>query len=98
MASGIQPIKSIDTSDLARKGELIYQQELKDLLEKTHLGKFCAIEVDSKDYFLGDTPVEASAYARKKYPDKVFYLVKIGSPAVYTMSNHFKETSYGSVF
>ncbi|MFW0859482.1 MAG: hypothetical protein AAGB97_04780 [Dehalococcoidia bacterium] len=40
--------------------------------------KFVAIEVDSDDYFIGDTSVEASRKARSKYPGKVFYLGRIG--------------------
>jgi hypothetical protein len=36
------------------------------------------IEVDSGDYFIGDTGVEASKKARKRYPDKVFFQGKIG--------------------
>ena len=36
------------------------------------------IEVDSGEYFLGDTSVEADKKARAKYPGKVFFGGKIG--------------------
>lgn len=98
MDNNLKPLISIDASELAKKGEEIYQKELKNKLEKDNYGKFVAIEVESKDYFLGETSIEASSKARKKHPDKIFYLVKIGFPAVFTMSNHFKTTSYGSIF
>ena len=98
MDKNIKPAISINPSELSRKGEEIYQNELKGKLEKEHIGKFVAIEVESKDYFLADSPVEANQKAKNKYPNKVFYMIKIGFPAVYTMSHHFKSSSYGSLF
>ena len=94
----VKPIIPVDTSLLARKGEQIYQNELTEKLEKEHIGRFVAIEVESKEYFLGDNQIDALTLARKKFPTKVFYLVKIGFPAVVTMSRRFTPTSYGSIF
>ena len=73
----------VDTRRLGEKGEEIYRR-LKDKLEPEYKGKLVAIDVDSGDYFLGNTLREADTQARIKYPDKVFYAVKIGYPAVYT--------------
>ena len=42
-----------------------------------------AIEVESGEYFVGETLTEADAKAREKYPDRVFYVVRVGRPAVY---------------
>ncbi|MEW6096022.1 MAG: hypothetical protein AB1567_05805 [bacterium] len=70
----------VDTRRFAEKGKEIYK-ELKDKLEPEYKGKLVAI--DSGDYFLGNTLREAAAQARAKYSDKVFYVVKIGYPAVY---------------
>ena len=52
-------------------------------LEKEHRGEIVAIEVGTDDYFLGKRGIEAITKARKKYPNAVFYLVKIGFPAVH---------------
>lgn len=97
MSTSIKPIPSINTTEIARIGEQIYQNELKEKLEKENVGKFVAIEVESKDYFIGVTQTEATLKAKKKYPDKIFYMVKIGFPAVITMSSRFIPTPYGSV-
>lgn len=98
MSTSIKPIPSINTTEIARIGEQIYQNELKEKLEKENIGKFVAIEAESKDYFIGVTQTEATLKAKKKYPDKIFYMVKIGFPAVITMSSRFIPTPYGSVF
>jgi len=98
MTSKIQPLPNINPAEIARKGEEIYQRELKAKFEKTHFGKYIAIEVDSGEYFLGENQIDVSSKAKKKFPDKITYLIKIGYPAVVTMSHHFKPPSYGSIF
>jgi len=75
-------IKVINKAEMAAKGESIYAT-LKEKLEKEHRGKFVAIEVDSGDYFLGRTLQEADKKARQKYPDRVFYVIRIGRRAVW---------------
>jgi hypothetical protein len=40
-----------------------------------------AFEIESGDYFTGRTGSEAVTEAKKKYPDKTFYLARVGSRA-----------------
>jgi len=76
------PVLISDPRAIAAKGKAIYEQ-LREELEKKHLGHFVAIEVESGEYFVGETLTEADARAREKYPARVFYVVRIGRPAVY---------------
>ena len=71
-----------DTRQIATKGKAIYQR-LQAELEEKYLGRFVAIEVESGDYFVGETLTETDASAREKYPDRVFYVVRVGRPTVY---------------
>lgn len=64
------------------RGKQIYQK-FKDSLERQYKGKIVAIEIDSEEYFLGETEHEAINKARQKFPEKVFYIVKIGYPVVH---------------
>ncbi len=66
---------------IARKGEGIYHARLKKLLEPKYHGWYVAIEVESGDYFLGQTTVEALEKAEKEHPAKKFYIIKVGFPA-----------------
>jgi hypothetical protein len=68
------------SEDIARRAEQIYQERLKEELERTHRDEFLAIEPDSGDYFLGPTFSAASAAAHKVYPDRVAYVLRIGHP------------------
>jgi hypothetical protein len=63
-------------------GKEIYNR-IRERLEPEHKGEIVAIEVDSGEYFLGRTVTEATSEARRKHPDKVFYFVRVGFPAVY---------------
>ncbi|MDI6792965.1 MAG: hypothetical protein QME81_08885 [bacterium] len=71
--------------EMAEKGRAVYRR-IKDELEKEHKGELVAIDVDSGDYFLGETPIEATTKGREKYPDKSFYVMRIGHRAVYHFS------------
>lgn len=72
----------VNEEELSSKGKQIYER-IKDVLEPGHKGEICAIEVDSGDYFLASSVIEATKEGRKKYPDRVFYFVRIGFPVVH---------------
>jgi hypothetical protein len=66
--SDIQDNKPLLTpKQVARKGEQIYQEKLKSILEPKESGKFVTIELNSGEYFLGDSLLEALQRARQKY-------------------------------
>jgi len=69
---------NINVQELTRKGEEIYQQELKADLEQRNIGGYVAIEVESRRHFVGTTKEEAVAEAKKEYPNKIFFVRRIG--------------------
>ena len=76
-------VPAVNKERLVAQGEALYQQRLKSQLDPTYHGQIVAIEVESGDYFIGKSVTEAARKAREKYPEKVFYFVKIGFPAVH---------------
>lgn len=70
----------IDKETFAEKGEAIFRS-IEEKLKPEHLGKVVAIEIETGDYFLGRTGSEAVEEARKKYPNKIFYLARVGARA-----------------
>jgi hypothetical protein len=70
-------------SQMAKRGKKIYQQKIKRMLEKDHQGEIVAIEVESGDYFLGKTVIEAADKGKKRHPQKGFYFIRIGHKAVH---------------
>ncbi len=78
----MEKVKIINKDELVDKGEEIYRK-IRDKLEPEHKGEFVAIEVGSGEYFLGKSPQIADGKASEKYPDKIFYLVRIGRRAAF---------------
>lgn len=56
--------------------------QIKERLERDHHGEFVMIEVDSGDYFVGESQRQAYSKAHSAYPDKAFHCIRIGYPAV----------------
>ncbi len=78
-------VKDIDINTISIKGEDIYSKKYKKKLEKTAKGKIAAIEVESGDIFIGDSAMQAAMFAREKYPEKIFYFIRIGYPALHSI-------------
>jgi|SRR3989344_2614035 len=79
-------IKNADLEKIATQGSLIYQS-VKTKYEENDMGKFLAIDIDSRDLYLASTSAEAVIAARKEHPGKAFYVTKIGFDAAETMAN-----------
>lgn len=85
-------IKKADLGNIVKKGEEIYEQ-IKSQYEPQHNGKFLAIEVESKKVYFGNESVDAVVLAKKDFPDKVFYLVKIGYGYTETLAKYTHKKS-----
>ncbi len=80
-------IKKANLQEIVDRGEKIYE-EIKSQYEPQYNGKFLAIEVESKKIYFGDESIEAMEAAKKEFPDKVFYLVKIGFGVTETLAKY----------
>lgn len=68
------------TDEIDRLGWSRYQ-DIRDDLEPNHFGEFVMIEVESGDYYLGETPGQALERAEEDHPDSVFCLIRVGHAA-----------------
>ena len=80
--------ETVVSDELVERGQRIYDEQLKSVLEPAQNGRFVAIEPDSGRYFLGDKGIDALLAGRSAIPDKLFYLVRIGYPAAYTVGGY----------
>ena len=85
-------VKNADLQKIVDEGEKIYEQ-VKSQYEPQHNGKFLAIEVDSKKVYFGEEAIDARNAAKKDFPDKVFYLVKIGQGYIETLAKYRNKKS-----
>ncbi len=61
--------------ELSDRADRIYR-DIPDISE--YDGKYIAIDVDSKKYFIGDTRDVAVANAKAKFPSKLIFVRRIG--------------------
>ncbi len=80
-------------SELAEKSKAFYERELKNRLEPTEKGKFVAIEPETESYFVDKDGTKALLQAREAFPDKLFFLIRIG----YEAANSISGSSYKKV-
>lgn len=81
--------ENIEPSDaLSENGQRLYDERLREQLESDHTGEFVAIEPDTERYFLGSTGLAALRAGRKALPDKLFYLLRVGSDAAYRVGGY----------
>ena len=66
------------------KGKLIYKR-LRPNLESKLKGKILAIEVETGGYVVGKDELDAIVKAKKKFPGKIFYFVRVGYPVVHKL-------------
>ena len=68
----------MSASDVLQRAERIYEERLRQELERSHLNFFVAIEPESGEHFLGRTLSEASASARTAYPERRTAVLRVG--------------------
>jgi len=54
-------------------------------------GKIAAIDPDTGEWFLGKDLLDAVRKGRTKYPDHIFYTVRIGSPYAHEHKGEIKK-------
>ena len=63
---------------LTKKGIEIYEK-LEPTLEPHYSGQFVIINPENSEYWVDADMLKAVKEAKKKYPDKTFYIAKIGA-------------------
>ncbi len=67
--------------EIARRGREIYARDIRAEVEREHGGEFLVVDVVTGDYTVGEDEVFGRAEA--KNPKSLFYLMRVGRPAVH---------------
>ena len=82
-------LTSPDSLDnLADRAEKIYEERYREDFEKNHLDEFVAIDVVSEKAFPGKFSEDALLLAQEESPDGLFHLIRVGSPAAFSIGRH----------
>ena len=67
--------------NLSKKAKNI-AEKLKQAVDSPDKGNIAAIHPDNGDVFYGEDEIEALEKGWEKYPDTIFYTIRIGYPSV----------------
>ena len=69
--------------EFARRGDIIYENDIRPQLNATDEGMFAAIDIESGMYELDEDEMEVGERLRTRLPDAQIWMVRVGSRAVH---------------
>jgi hypothetical protein len=76
--------------EIARRGEEIYEREIRARVEPDHRGKVVVIDIESGDYELDDDHLAAVRRARARNANAELYALRVGYPALGRIGGRLK--------
>jgi hypothetical protein len=73
------------TKEICRRGRMLYEEQLKPLLEKEHAGKYLILDIETQDYVISEEYVTALIEMQKKHEERLQYVVRIGDATLMRM-------------
>lgn len=77
--------------ETARRGDAIYERDIRSHVEKTHRGKVVAIDVDSGAYMVADNALAASERLLAQHPDAEIWCIRIGHRALHRLGGRPRQ-------
>jgi hypothetical protein len=78
-----EPGERYSAEETPRRGDEIYDRQVRAKVEAEHCGEVVAIDVQSAAYAPGETAVDASKKLLTEYPRAQIWLVRIGDRALH---------------
>jgi hypothetical protein len=75
--------------EVARRGEEIYEREIRSKVEDQHRGKFLVLDIVTGAYEIDQDDLAASERLLDRHPESELYGVRIGSPTAYRLGSSF---------
>src|SRR5438093_12806975 len=69
--------------EFARRGDAIYEKEVRPQLKVTDEDKLAAIDIETGEFAIDADELKACRKLRKRIPDAQIWMVRVGSPYVH---------------
>jgi hypothetical protein len=79
--------------EFARRGDAIYEKEVRPRLRGEDEGKFVAIDIDSGRYEIDADELEAGARLRDRIPEAQIWVVRVGHHSVHRFGGREQQGS-----
>lgn len=73
----------LDNEEIARRGQDLYEQNIRNVVEDQFDGKILAIDVESGEYEIDDQVLPAVHRLQAKHPGAPIFTMRIGYDGVY---------------
>jgi hypothetical protein len=71
--------------EFARRGDAIYEQKIRPLLNPEDDGKFVAVDIETGEYEISDDELDALDKLSARLPDAQTWMVRVGSRYVHRL-------------
>ena len=78
------PERASSTHEVESRGEAIYRERIRHLVEPHEKGKFVVIDIFSGDYEIDERDADASVRLLSRHPEALTWAVRVGYPTPYT--------------
>ena len=82
------------SEEFARRGQEIYERDLRPQLEQGNKGRIVAIDIESGAYEVGDDTISASDKLFARIPDAQIWFVRVGYPAVHRIGGRPRRVAH----
>ena len=76
-------------AEIARRGEPLYDSEIRPIVEPVHNGEFVVIDIDSADFEVDLSEVVAVRRMADKRPEGRRYIKRVGHSAAHRLGGRF---------
>ena len=79
------PYPGHTTEEIARRGQELYEQNVRRRVEPEHDGRFLVVDVESGDYEVAEDDLTASDRMLARRPDAMLYGLRVGRDYAYRL-------------
>jgi hypothetical protein len=76
--------------EFAKRGDVIYEKDVRPQLKSDDEGKFAAIDIESGKYALDADELKAGQKLRKRVPEAQIWMVRVGSRSVHRIGGRLR--------
>lgn len=84
------PYPGHTTEEVARRGQEIYEREIRRKVEPGQVGRFLVVDIESGDYEVADDDLTASEGLLARRPGAMLYGLRVGRDYAYRLGGGFR--------
>ena len=77
--------------EVCDRGEQIYEEQIKHLVEPEHNGKFIVIDIESGDYEIDEDELDAHDSLKERRPGLVGFMARVGYKSAYHLGGGWEH-------